>query len=155
MLTILSGSGKETSGRCPGKNPTISFIQRSFWWPALARDVQEFVSVCPTWAQNKTSSSPPTKLLRPVPTPGRPWSHIALPPFLGNITILTIVDCFFKAAQFVPLPKFPTALETAQLLTNHGFTTSPRTLYQTKVLRSLPEFGSVGPFKPASKLENS
>lgn len=150
MHTILSGSGKETSGRCPGKNRTISFMQHSFWWPALARDVQEFVSVCPTWAKNKTSSSPPTKLLRPVPTPGRPWSHIALLP-----TIFTIVDCFFKTAQFVPLPKSPTALETAQLVTKHGFTTSPRTLYWTKVLRSLPKFGNVCPFKPASKLKNS
>lgn len=143
------------SGRRPGKNRIISFMHRSFWFPALARDVQEFVSVCSTWAQNKTSRSPPTRLLRPLPTPGRPWSHIALPPFLGNITILIIVDCFFKAAHFVALPKSPTALETAQLLTNHGFTTSPRTLYRTKVLRSLPEFGSVCPFKPASKLENS
>lgn len=114
MLTILSGSGKEMSGRRPGKNHIISFMQRSFWFPALARDVQEFVSVCSTWAQNKTSSSPPTRLLRPLPTPGRPWSHIALPPFLGNITILIIVDCFFKAAHFVALPKSPTALETAR-----------------------------------------
>uniref|UniRef100_A0A674NT72 ribonuclease H n=1 Tax=Takifugu rubripes TaxID=31033 RepID=A0A674NT72_TAKRU len=39
----------------------------------------------------------------------------------GNTTILTVVDCFSKAVHFVPLPKLPTALETANLLIQHVF----------------------------------
>lgn len=44
-----------------------------------------------------------------------------LPPSAGNTVILTIIDCFSKAAHFVALPKLPTALETARLLTQHVF----------------------------------
>ena len=44
-----------------------------------------------------------------------------LPPSEGNDTILTIVDRFSKAVHFVPLPKLPTALETANLLILHVF----------------------------------
>ncbi|KAI3370656.1 hypothetical protein L3Q82_007222 [Scortum barcoo] len=64
-------------------------------------------------------------LLQPLSVPGRPWSHIALdfvtglPPSNGKTVILTIVDRFSKAAHFVALAKFPTARETADLLTNH------------------------------------
>ncbi|KAL4007327.1 hypothetical protein ACER0C_001179 [Sarotherodon galilaeus] len=111
----------------PGKNRTISFLQRLFWWPSLIRDVRDYVAACPTCARNKTPSAPQAGLLRPLPVPKRPWSHIAvdfvtgLPPSSGNTTILTIVDRFSKAAHFVALIKLPTALETAQLLTQHVF----------------------------------
>lgn len=37
----------------------------------------------------------------------------------GNLVILTIVDCFSKAGHFMALPKLPSALETAELLTKH------------------------------------
>lgn len=67
------------------------------------------------------------RLLRPVPIPKCPWSHIALdfvmglPPSSGNTVVLTIVDWFSKAVHFVALPQLPSALETAQLLTQHVF----------------------------------
>lgn len=70
----------------PGKNRTISFLQRLFWWSHIAVD---FVT--------------------------------GLPSSSGNTTILTIIDRFSKAAHFVALTKLPTALETAQLLTQHVF----------------------------------
>lgn len=67
------------------------------------------------------------RLLRPVPIPKCPLSHIALdfvtglPPSSGNTVVLTIVDWFSKAVHFVALPQLPSALETAQLLTQHVF----------------------------------
>ncbi|XP_023868962.2 cell division cycle protein 27 homolog [Salvelinus sp. IW2-2015] len=53
-------------------------------------------------------------------------SHIpgfvtGLPPSDGNTTILTVVDRFSKAAHFIPLPKLPSAKETAQLMVQHVF----------------------------------
>uniref|UniRef100_A0A3Q4GDS0 RNA helicase n=1 Tax=Neolamprologus brichardi TaxID=32507 RepID=A0A3Q4GDS0_NEOBR len=89
--------------------------------------LHRFVSACPTCAQNKLSNQPPSGRLLPLPTPGRPWSHIALdfvtglPPSAGKTAILTIIDRFCKAAHFIALPKLPTALETARLLTSHVF----------------------------------
>uniref|UniRef100_A0A4W5MVC4 Integrase catalytic domain-containing protein n=2 Tax=Hucho hucho TaxID=62062 RepID=A0A4W5MVC4_9TELE len=44
-----------------------------------------------------------------------------LPPSQGNTTIMVIVDRFSKAGRFIPLPKLPTAKETAELVINHVF----------------------------------
>lgn len=74
-------------------------------------------------AQKKVSNSPPAGLLRPLPVPWKPWSHIALDLITGlppSVT-LTTVDRFSNAAHFIALPKLPTALETAKLLTNRVF----------------------------------
>uniref|UniRef100_A0A3P9LJV0 Integrase catalytic domain-containing protein n=1 Tax=Oryzias latipes TaxID=8090 RepID=A0A3P9LJV0_ORYLA len=93
----------------------------------MERDVREYVAACTTCARSKSSNSPPSGLLHPLPTPHRPWSHIAvdfvtgLPPSLGNTVIFTIVDRFSKAVQFIPLPQLPTATETADLLVNSVF----------------------------------
>ncbi|KAL4007301.1 hypothetical protein ACER0C_001153 [Sarotherodon galilaeus] len=111
----------------PGACRTITFLQRFFWWPSLDKDAREYVRACATCARNKRPNQPRAGLLQPLPTPGRPWSHIALdfimglPPSSGNTTILTVVDRFSKAAHFIALPKLPTALETARLLTTHVF----------------------------------
>uniref|UniRef100_A0A3Q2W9U9 Gypsy retrotransposon integrase-like protein 1 n=1 Tax=Haplochromis burtoni TaxID=8153 RepID=A0A3Q2W9U9_HAPBU len=111
----------------PGIHRTITFLQRYFWWPTLSRDAKEYVSACTTCARNKIPNQPPSGSLHPLPTPTRPWSHVSLdfvtglPPSAGNTVILTIIDRFSKAAHFVALPKLPTALETARLLTTHVF----------------------------------
>uniref|UniRef100_A0A3P9JLW6 Integrase catalytic domain-containing protein n=1 Tax=Oryzias latipes TaxID=8090 RepID=A0A3P9JLW6_ORYLA len=59
--------------------------------------------------------------------PSRPWSHIAvdfvtgLPLSQGHTVILTVIDCFSNAAQFIPLPQLPSAMETADALVHHVF----------------------------------
>ncbi len=103
----------------PGIRGTLATIRQRFWWPALARDVRHFVICCPVCTQSKSSNSPPAGLLRPLPIPSHPWSHITLdfvtglPPSAGNTVVLTVVDRFSKAARFIPLPKLPAAKETA------------------------------------------
>ncbi|XP_060924550.1 uncharacterized protein LOC132998821 [Limanda limanda] len=63
----------------------------------------------------------------PLPVPHRPWSDIALdfvtglPPSKGNTTILTVVDRFSKMVHFIPLPKLPSAKETAEAVLEHVF----------------------------------
>ncbi|KAK2905717.1 hypothetical protein Q8A73_009660 [Channa argus] len=109
----------------PGADRSINLLRRHFLWPSLVKDTREFVAACATCARGKTPKTPQNGLLKPLPIPSRPWSHIALdfvtglPPSHENTTILTIVDRFSKAVHFVPLPKLPTATETAQLLTQH------------------------------------
>ncbi len=44
-----------------------------------------------------------------------------LPLSAGNTVILTVVDRFSKAAHFIPLPKLPSARETAQVMVDHVF----------------------------------
>lgn len=60
------------------------------------------------------------------------WSVISLdfvtglPPTEGNTTVRTVVDRFSKMVHFIPLPKLPSAKETAKVLMSqvfrlHGF----------------------------------
>ncbi|KAI3376047.1 hypothetical protein L3Q82_016577, partial [Scortum barcoo] len=110
----------------PGVNRTLFLVKRLFWWPTAEKDVRDYVLACSTCARGKNTYMPPAGLLRPLPIPGRPWSHIAaldfvtgLPSSANNTTILAIVDRFSKAAHFITLPKLPLACETADLLTSH------------------------------------
>ncbi|KAJ8333220.1 hypothetical protein SKAU_G00421160 [Synaphobranchus kaupii] len=109
----------------PGVARTIALVRRSFWWPTPKGDTRAFVLACSVCARSKASHQPPSGLLLPLPVPGRPWSHIGvdfvtgLPLSEGNTVILTIVDRFSKAVHFIPLPKLPSALETAELLVLH------------------------------------
>uniref|UniRef100_A0A8C1LRZ5 Gypsy retrotransposon integrase-like protein 1 n=1 Tax=Cyprinus carpio TaxID=7962 RepID=A0A8C1LRZ5_CYPCA len=111
----------------PGATRTCSLIKQRFWWPSMARDARQFVSACPVCAAGKGSNRPPAGLLQPLPVPSRPWSHIAmdfvtgLPPSSGNTVVLTVVDRFSKAAHFIPLPKLPSARETATIVLDHVF----------------------------------
>ncbi|KAK3545117.1 hypothetical protein QTP70_000990 [Hemibagrus guttatus] len=65
--------------------------------------------------------------LLPLPVPNRPWSHLGvnfitdLPASGGCTYILIIVDQFSKACRLIPLPRPPTALDTAECLFNHVF----------------------------------
>lgn len=69
----------------------------------------------------------PTSHLREssLEIPRRSWSHIAvafvtgLPPSEGDQVILTVVEWVFKAAHFIPLPKFLSEAETGELLVQH------------------------------------
>ena len=111
----------------PGVRRTLAFLRRRFWWPSMDRDAKEFVAACQVCSQNKNTHQAPSGLLHPLPVPHRPWSHIALdfvtglPPSDGNTVILTVIDRFSKAAQLIPLPKLPTAKETAEVLLHHVF----------------------------------
>ncbi len=111
----------------PGIRASLATVRQRFWWPALVHDVRRFVISFPVCAQSKSSNSPPAGLLRPLPIPSRPWSHIALdfvtglPPSAGNSVVLTVVDRFSKTAHFIPLPKLPAAKETALAVFDHVF----------------------------------
>ena len=120
------GHSTQLSGH-PGSRRTQAFIGRRFWWPSMKEEVHRFVQACPVCARNKTSTRPPAGLLQPLPVPRRPWSHISLdfvtglPPSEGNTTILTVVDRFSKSVHFIPLPKLPSAKETATAMVQHVF----------------------------------
>ncbi len=106
----------------PGIGRTMFLVKQRFWWRAMARDIREFVLACSVCARGKTSNRPPEGLLQPLSVPSRPWSHIALdfvtalPPYLGNTVVLTVVDRFSKTAHFMPSAK-----ETAATIVNHVF----------------------------------
>ncbi len=111
----------------PGVSRTTFLIKQRFWWPSMARDIRCFVLACSVCAVSKTSNRPSAGLLQPLSVPSRPWSHISLdfvtclPASSGNTVVLTVVDRFLKAAHFIPLPKLPSARETAVAVIDHVF----------------------------------
>lgn len=131
----------------PGITATIQLLSNHFWWPSMQSNTISFMQNCSTCSMTKSSKQLPSGLLHPLPIPQCPWSHITdLPNSSGHTTILTVVDCFSKACQLIPLPKLPTALETAEQLCNYVFRFYglPKTLSQTKKdLSSHLEYGQL------------
>ncbi len=124
---VLQWGHASISSGHPGSTRTLKLIQRRFWWPNMQRDVRVFVDACAVCAQNKEPRTHPHGLLHSLPIPSRPWSHISLdfvtglPRSQGNTAILVVVDRFSKACHLIPLPKIPTAGQTADLLMQHVF----------------------------------
>ncbi|KAI2660885.1 Transposon Tf2-9 polyprotein [Labeo rohita] len=122
---VLQWGHDSTLAGHPGVQRTISFITRAFWWKTLRRDVQEYVQACTICARSKTTNTPSTGELQPLPVLKRPWSHISidfvtgLPDSQGKNTILTIVDRFSKAVHLVALTGLPSAKDTAELILEH------------------------------------
>ncbi|KAL0195066.1 hypothetical protein M9458_008638, partial [Cirrhinus mrigala] len=111
----------------PGANNTLTLLSERFWWPAMARDVRQYIQGCKECAMSKSPRHLPAGKLHPLPVPNRPWSHLGvdfmtdLPSSDGNTCILVIIDRFSKFCCLIPLKGLPTALETAETLFNHVF----------------------------------
>ena len=94
----------------PGISNTTWAIAKDFWWPAMKKDVTEYVKGCTTCQSRKNQ---PNKA-KPPPFPitsdtyDTPFTSIAmdfivkLPPLESYDTILTITDTFSKASIFIP-----------------------------------------------------
>ncbi|KAI7809155.1 hypothetical protein IRJ41_000814, partial [Triplophysa rosa] len=102
---VLQWAHASPSSGHPGATRTCELLQRKFWWPRIQADVRTFVSACWVCAQNKEPRSHPQGLLHPLPIPRRPWSHISL-----DFT-----------CRLIPLPKLPTAIQTAEIMMRHVF----------------------------------
>ncbi|KAL0161008.1 hypothetical protein M9458_044733, partial [Cirrhinus mrigala] len=111
----------------PGIEATLYLLKNRFWWPTMRLDTINFIKACAACNTAKVPCRLPAGLLQPLPVPQRPWSHIAvdfvtdLPSSNGYTTILSVVDRFSKACRFIPLPKLPSAMETAEALCNWVF----------------------------------
>ena len=84
----------------PGISRTKELVAKYYWWPQLAKDVQEYVKGCAQCQQNKVNTRPAKAPLNPIsPTPeALPFQTIAmdfivkLPESAGYDSILTITD---------------------------------------------------------------
>ncbi|KAL0188143.1 hypothetical protein M9458_015242, partial [Cirrhinus mrigala] len=93
----------------PGAAHTISLIKQWFWWLSMVRDAREFVLACPVCAG---FSDHCLSLRDPGPT--LLWT-------LSQAYLRLKVTPFSKAVYFIPLPKLPSARETAAIALDHVF----------------------------------
>ena len=86
--------------RHPGINRTKELVARYYWWPQLAKDVQEYIKGCADCQRNKVNTHPQKAPLIPImlSTEALPFQTIAmdlivkLPESAGFDSILTITD---------------------------------------------------------------
>ena len=107
----------------PGISNTTWAITRDFWWPALKKDVTEFVQGCSLCQSRKNQPNKAKPPLFPLSSEAysTPFTSVAmdfiikLPVSDTYDTILTITDTFSKAAIFIPCNETIDATNTAKL----------------------------------------
>jgi hypothetical protein len=98
-----------------GTKRTITFLKKSYYWPNLKDDAEEYVKTCLTCQQNRTLNKKQTGLLRPLSIPEGPWESVSidfmvsLPQSRGFVAIMVVVDRFSKMAHFIPTKESATA----------------------------------------------
>ena len=109
----------------PGSQKTYHLISRSYWWPSLQRNVNDYVQSCDVCSRAKPICMKPAGLLHPLPIAPCPWYSILmdfitdLPSSQGFNSILVVVDRFSKMAHFIPCTKTINAQGLATLFIQH------------------------------------
>ncbi len=110
-----------------GAKRTTTFLKKSYYWPNLKDDAEEYVKTCLVSQQNRTLNKKQAGLLQPLPIPEGPWESVSmdfmvsLPPSRGFDAIIVVVDQFNKMAHFIPTKDEATAQETGRLFFTHVF----------------------------------
>jgi hypothetical protein len=88
---------------------TYQRMKRLFYWPAMKKDIEKYISECPVCQRAKSEHCPYPGLLEPLQTPDMAWQHITmdfiegLPKSNGKDVILVVVDRLTKTAHFIAL----------------------------------------------------
>jgi hypothetical protein len=110
-----------------GAKRTTTFFKKSYYWPNLKEDAEEYVKICLTCQQNRVLNNKQAGLLRPLPILEGPWESVSmdfmvsLPPSKGFDAIMVVVDRFSKMAHFIPTKDSATAQEMGRLFFTHVF----------------------------------
>jgi Integrase zinc binding domain len=109
---------------------TYTSLLRSYWWPTLKQDIEEYVRGCTTCQANKMITRQNVPPLDPIIPEGEPipFSHIAvdfitkLPLLEGHDTIMTITDqgCT-KAIILLPCGEESGSEDIAKLFLERAF----------------------------------
>ncbi len=110
-----------------GAKRTTTFLKKSYYWPYLKDDIEDYVKICLTCQHNWTLNKKQAGLLRPLPIPGGLWESVSMD-FMGSLptswgfdAIMVVVDRFSKMAHFIPTKDNATTQETRRLFFTHVF----------------------------------
>ncbi|KAE8852541.1 hypothetical protein PTNB29_10442 [Pyrenophora teres f. teres] len=62
----------------PGRVKTLDLITRTWWWPGMSRDIEQYVKACDLCVRSKASRLAPQGFLQPLPLPHRAWSDVSV-----------------------------------------------------------------------------
>ncbi len=110
-----------------GTKCTITFLKKSYYWPNLKDNVEEYVKTCLICQQNQTLNKKQARLLRSLLISKGRWESVSmdfmvsLPPSRGFDAIMVVVDRFNKMAHFIPTKESAMAQKTRRLFFTHVF----------------------------------
>jgi hypothetical protein len=110
-----------------GAKRTTTFLKKSYYWPNLKDDAEEYVKTCLVCQQNRILNKKQVGLLQPLPIPEGLWESVSmdfmvsLPPSRGFDVIMVVVNWFSKMAHLIPTKDEAMAQETGRLLFTHVF----------------------------------
>lgn len=113
--------------RHPGVSRMLEVVSRKYWWPKMADSVKAVVQLCSVCAKTKGFNQQPAGKWMPLPTPNRPWSHVAidfvmdLPVSQGYTITMVVVDRLSKGCGLVLFSSLLSALKVAKALFQHVF----------------------------------
>jgi transposase InsO family protein len=106
----------------PGGTRLCELVSRTFWWPRLARDAEDYVLSCDLCQRNKPQSGKTPGTLQALPIPANPWDSVSLdfvvslPKTEGGYDAVTVfVDRLTKMAHLAPTTTTCTAEQAARL----------------------------------------
>ncbi len=114
----------------PGVAKTKQAVKNLYWWPKMAKEIQEYVHTCASCQRNKPLNEKPAGVLHPLPIPTDKWESVSmdfitqLPKASGPIpydAIVVFVDRLTKMVRIAPTTSDVSAKGTAQLLFDHVF----------------------------------
>ena len=92
-----------------GMDKTIEMVDRNFYWPEMAKDIEDYVRSCEDCQKNKAPRHKRYGTLHPLESSYAPWDSISmdfitqLPKSEGCSTISVLVDRFTKMVYFIPI----------------------------------------------------
>lgn len=111
-----------------GRDKTLAALERSFFWPNMRGEVENYVKTCPTCQLVKPTNQSPLGLLQPLPIPERRWQQVSMDFIMqlprtarGKDAILVFVDKLTKMVHLVPTTTAVDAPGTAKLFFNSVF----------------------------------
>ncbi len=110
-----------------GAKCTTTFLKKSYYWPNLKDNAEEYVKICLTCKQNQTFNKKQTGLLQPLPILEGLWESVSmdfmvsLPPSRGFDAIMVVVDRFSKMAHFIRTKDEAMAQKKGRLFFTHVF----------------------------------
>lgn len=120
----------------PGRDRTLTAVEREYIWPAMRAYIEQWVRNCDTCARTKPWRDRPQGLLRRLPIPLRNWTDISmdfitgLPECEGYDAILVVVDRRSKMCHFVPCRTTCDAEGLARLFVDNIFRLHGTPLYR-------------------------
>lgn len=111
-----------------GRDKTLQAVTENYWWPSVAKDVEEYVRSCPACQLHKSRNQKPAGLLQPLPVPDYPWQQLTLD-IMGPLpktkngfdAVVVFVDRLSKMVHPVPCTMEHGARDIARLFFRNVF----------------------------------